>query len=49
MTDEWSTDEWSERWAEQVVRLIARLRTRGVDEDELVELELELVRIVGGK
>jgi hypothetical protein len=30
-------------WAERVLRLIGRLRARGVDEAELVALELELV------
>jgi hypothetical protein len=39
--------EWDQAWAADVLRLIGRMRARGVPEEELVALELELVRAVG--
>lgn len=41
-------DELDQAWAARVLRLISRLRKRGVPEEELLPLELELMRIVAG-
>lgn len=41
--------EWDRAWVERVLRLISRLRRRGVPEEELIAVELELFRIVSGR